>query len=254
MKSGLVSVSFRKWSPEKIIRACADFGLTGIEWGGDIHVLPGEVALAEKIGKATRDAGCEVAAYGSYYRSVDHGESFQAVLDSALALQAPIIRVWAGDCGTADADSEKFATVVETLRHCGERAQAVGLRIGIEYHSHTLTDNLQSTLDLLKAIDHPAVGSLWQPPIGMTQPEAESELQSLLPWLTHLHVFNWSRAEDGKGIVRHPLAGGESVWQSYFALAESAKPSYALLEFILDDSEAQLREDAAVLNRMLGKI
>jgi 3-dehydroshikimate dehydratase len=254
IKSGLVSVSFRKWSPEKIIESCVSYGLTGIEWGGDIHVPPGDIALAKSIASATRDAGCEVAAYGSYYRSVDQGEGFKPVLESALALGAPVVRVWAGDCGSDKADKHKRDTVVNALRACAEQAQSAGIRIGLEFHRNTLTDTIDSTLDLLKAIDHPTVGSLWQPPVGMPPAEAVNGLELILPWLMHLHVFNWTQHPEDKSTIRHPLAEGVSQWQQYLSKAISAKPSYALLEFIRDDSEAQLREDAEALNSWLSQL
>jgi 3-dehydroshikimate dehydratase len=49
IKTGLVSVSFRKFSPEKIIEMVKNAGLCAIEWGGDVHVPHGDVELARKV-------------------------------------------------------------------------------------------------------------------------------------------------------------------------------------------------------------
>lgn len=38
--AGLVSVSFREERPESILREASAAGLSGIEWGGDVHVPP----------------------------------------------------------------------------------------------------------------------------------------------------------------------------------------------------------------------
>ena len=65
---GLVSVSFRGESPETILHEARAAGLRAIEWGGDVHVPPGDLENARRIGAATREAGLSVAAYGSYYR------------------------------------------------------------------------------------------------------------------------------------------------------------------------------------------
>ena len=35
--SGLVSISFRSHTPDEILRAAAESGLTQIEWGSDVH-------------------------------------------------------------------------------------------------------------------------------------------------------------------------------------------------------------------------
>ena len=37
---GLCSVSFRKHTPEEILRAMKDAGLSVIEWGSDVHCPP----------------------------------------------------------------------------------------------------------------------------------------------------------------------------------------------------------------------
>ena len=55
--TGLLSVTFRNLPFERIIEMTAQAGLDGIEWGGDVHVPPGELKLAERIGQAAREAG-----------------------------------------------------------------------------------------------------------------------------------------------------------------------------------------------------
>ena len=37
---GLCSISFRKHTPEEILRAMKEVGLSVIEWGSDVHCLP----------------------------------------------------------------------------------------------------------------------------------------------------------------------------------------------------------------------
>lgn len=71
LKTGLVSVTFRDKTPEEIISAVKQCGLEGIEWGGDVHVLPGDVSRAREIRHLTEQAGLAVWAYGSYLRLVN---------------------------------------------------------------------------------------------------------------------------------------------------------------------------------------
>ncbi|MHC4505194.1 MAG: sugar phosphate isomerase/epimerase family protein, partial [Planctomycetota bacterium] len=105
IRSGLTSITFRKLSPEEIVRLTAEAGLDGIEWGGDVHVPPGEVDTARRVASMTSEAGLAVSSYGSYYR-VGHDEPglFAPVLETAIALGAPIIRVWAGRVASREAD------------------------------------------------------------------------------------------------------------------------------------------------------
>ena len=95
MKTGMTSVTFRNKSAEEIVRLTQKAGLTGIEWGGDVHVPAGDRAAARKAALLTREAGLEVLSYGSYFRAQE-GEDFSPVLESAIELGAPVIRMWAG--------------------------------------------------------------------------------------------------------------------------------------------------------------
>ena len=107
IRGGLVSITFRKLNPREIVDLMTRTNLVGIEWGGDVHVPHGEIDVAREVAQMTRDAGLLVAAYGSYYRvgvSEADGLAFERVLESAMALGAPTVRVWAGNRGSADAD------------------------------------------------------------------------------------------------------------------------------------------------------
>jgi hypothetical protein len=56
----------------------------------------------------TESAGLEVSSYGYYYKagiSESEGLRFSIVLETAVALNAPTIRVWAGNSGFASVDS-----------------------------------------------------------------------------------------------------------------------------------------------------
>lgn len=80
----------------ELIAACRRAGLQGIEWGGDVHVPHGNLEVAREVAARTREAGLEIPSYGSYYR-VGRDESaqvsFARVLDTAVVLQTPLIRV-----------------------------------------------------------------------------------------------------------------------------------------------------------------
>ncbi|MBD3315040.1 MAG: sugar phosphate isomerase/epimerase, partial [Chitinivibrionales bacterium] len=84
---GLVSITFRRLSPSRIVGCAHGAGLASVEWGGDIHAPPGDLARAREVGSMTREAGLAVAAYGSYYRVGENeggGLTFESVLETAL--------------------------------------------------------------------------------------------------------------------------------------------------------------------------
>ena len=149
---GLVSITFRQLSVAEIIALVTQAGLAAVEWGGDIHAPHGDEAQARAIARMDSDAGLRVAAYGSYYH-VGHPETgpFEAVLASAAALGAPLIRVWAGRQGSGSADESYFQKIVADSRRIADLAQAEQIGIVFEFHGNTLTDTNAAALRLLQA-------------------------------------------------------------------------------------------------------
>jgi sugar phosphate isomerase/epimerase len=252
IRPGLVSITFRNLSPEELIQEVARAGLEGIEWGGDVHVPHGDIARAEQVEQWTRDAGLEVAAYGSYYRAgeTDENPDFQAVLDSARALNAPTIRVWAGKQGSADAAPDYRQQVMSDLERISTLADAEGLRICLEYHGGTLTDDSDSALALLNELPLRNLDTLWQPPNGQPDDHCEQTLKAVLPRVSNLHVFHWG---PGGWNDRRPLSEGTERWTRFFNILDSSSADrWALMEFVKNDSLDQFHEDAGILNRLLA--
>ena len=240
MKSGLVSVTFRKLTPEEIVPLCVKCGLETIEWGGDIHVPLGDLAAAKKAARLTEDAGMKVACYGSYVRMRREERSqFNALLDTARTLGAPSIRVWAG-WGEAP-DMDEIAESTQML--CD---MAPGEIITFEYHCNTLTDNAASASELMRRIDRPNARSQWQPPVDLPEADCLASIETMRPWLYNVHVFSW------QGGQRLPLAAHSDSWKKY--LRALAGDRTALLEFVPDDDPDNLVRDAAVFHTWLKEV
>ena len=258
IRPGLLSVTFRKRSHREVVGLAADAGLVAVEWGGDVHVPHGDLAVAGVVRRMCDDRGLAVSAYGSYLRAGDTSGTnppVNAVLDTAVALGAPTVRVWAGTRGSADTVPAERAAVVEDLARYCDAAAANGLTISTEFHGGTLTDDVASAIDLLTAVDRPNLRTFWQPPNGMAAADAVAGLNRVRPWLSNVHVFHWW--PDGN--VRHPLADGGDRWFPYLRAvaaltADDGRDRYASLEFVRGDDVAQFRDDAATLLAWLGKL
>ncbi len=155
IKSGLVSITFRKLSPKQIVDLVAQSDLDAIEWGGDVHAPHGDVARACEVRQMTLDAGLTVAAYGSYYR-VGLGEPvpFERVVGRPAAPGPPLIRAWAGRQGTDNARDGIWDRVIEAARAIADLAQQAGIVVAYEFHGNTLTDTNESTWKLLRVVAH----------------------------------------------------------------------------------------------------
>lgn len=252
-EAGLVSVTFRKLSPAEIVEIVREACLESIEWGGDIHVPPGDIARAGEVAAMTRDAGLRTAAYGSYYRlgiSEEDGMSFESVLATALTLGAPLIRVWAGRRGSdAVREAEKSRVWRDGLR-VAEMAAATGLKIGIEFHANTLHDTPAAARELLGKLDHPNIFSLWQPLPTLPAEDREESLATVLPRLCHVHVYHFPPDSPFRLL---PLAEGADCWRRWMCRIEEVKGRVpALLEFVRDDAVEQYRADALALREILA--
>ena len=248
---GLVSITFRQLSPREIIAACVEAKLRGIEWGGDVHVPSGDLENARAVGQMTREAGLQVAAYGSYFRcDGDFGETLQ----TALALGAEVIRVWAGKTDASQATPENWAEVSQYLERATALAGAAGVQVATEFHGGTLTSSGAAARRLMEA--SPASKTLWQPlqRAANFEPRVEENLRDLRevePFLSNVHVYEWADAAVGER-QRLPLQSS-SAWPAFIAqLQRSGGTRWLLLEFVPDDDPEVLTREAAALHALIG--
>ncbi len=220
---GLCSVTMRHLGVEEVAKLAAEAGLRAVEWGGDVHVPPGDRNAVARARVATDAAGLVTASYGSYLLSDgDAGpETVARVLDTAVDLGAPNVRVWTPF--GVEPGSARTGEVVDALGAVAAAAAARGLTVGLEFHGGTLTATGRSVATLLDAVDAPNLFTCWQPPYWLPPPapaEDAAEVVGLGARLAHLHVYEWAGPED-----RRPLAEGTDRWRAVFAaLSEGAAP------------------------------
>ena len=251
IKSGVVSVTFRKKSPRELIDISARAGLQAIEWGSDIHVPQGELALAREVRDMTISAGLDVASYGSYYY-VGMDQDFAPYLETAVELGAPNIRIWAGKCPSKTSDKSFRNKVAEDTHRICEEAAKAGITISSEYHANTLTDNLDSAIRFLEDANSPNMYSYWQQPLFVADEDQYPEMKKLFDTgrLTNIHVFAAYRGKFNK----RPLAEDTKEWREFLSLLKTDdKLRYALLEFVKDDSDEIFIQDCATLNSLINE-
>jgi len=251
IKPGLVSITFRQLTVEQIVELAEMSGLMGIEWSAWPHVPHGAVEKAAFTAQLTRAAGLEVAAYGSYYRvgiSEGQGLSFASVLATAAALETEILRVWAGDRNSQDADEAYFQRIVCESRRIAELAAAENIRIVYEFHEGTLTNTYESCRKLLEAVDRPNALTYWQPLHGVGAEMNCKGMEMIKPWIAGAHVFHWWPTHE----TRHLLEAGKKDWIQYFEKLKSlSEDIYGLLEFVKDDAAENFKADAAALKKLI---
>jgi 3-dehydroshikimate dehydratase len=251
---GLVSVTFRALTPEEIVALAVKAQLRSIEWGGDVHVPYGDVRAATAVKRLCADNGLSISAYGSYFRAGVRDRanpSFAQVLETALALDTPRIRVWAGHCGSTVADHSARHRVVDDLRAiCAATAKAQA-SIGMEFHDRTLTDTPESAMSLCEDAGASNLHCNWQPRVGQPTSVGLADIAALRPRLGDVHVFHITPDRS-----RRPLSEGIEAWKDYLsAIARGDEVlRHASLEFVRNDDPDQLLADAGVLHEVLRRM
>jgi sugar phosphate isomerase/epimerase len=252
---GLCSVTFRNLSAGAVIAAAAGAQLCAIEWGADVHVLPGDLEAAAGIAAQCAEVGIACPSYGTYLGVDSTSQQVIEVCETARALGASNLRVWTPfgeDHTTAPARrSEITSRIADIARVADDHA----LTVGVEFHGWTLTHTAHSAVRLVTDVGAPNLFSYWQPNYWdegvLDDPSRQlGELRVLLDHLAHLHIYWW------RGLERFPLSDGQAVVRDALALAtrpgrwHSAR--YAFLEFVPGDSLDSLERDAATLHRWLA--
>ncbi len=244
-KTGIVSISFRKYSKEEILAAAKDAGLDAVEWGGDVHVPHGDEEEAKKAKALSERFGIEMPEYGSYYIiGKSEPELFEKVLASAKILGTKIIRVWPGQGMPSDSISnEKYNELVnDAKRIC---AMAKDFTVALECHPASITDEYHHALQFISDVGCDNLKMFWQPNQHRPLSYNIDSIKALMPYIVSVHVFSWVRE------ARLPLAAGEAAWKKYIKLL-SEKELYYMLEFMHDDKIETLKETASTLNSWLN--
>lgn len=235
-------------APYELIQACIESGVESIEWGSDVHVPAGDLDNAKQIGEWTRDFGLSIASYGSYLGFPwAHGplEKIDNVIETALSLGAPRIRIWAGPHGSDQASEAERHETASTIGAICDRAAASELEVALEFHHGTLADTFTSTLLLLDEVGAPNLSTYWQPRIGASNKEALADLHGLDSEVSTIHVFSWNEKYE-----RFPLKTKEDLWNSVFErAAKSPHVTDALLEFLPGNKASLLDSEITTMKR-----
>lgn len=243
--TGIVSVTFRQCTPEEIIRRCKAAGLDGIEWGSDVHIKAGETAYAAEIAGKCKSEGLKIHSYGSYWKGLE-AEGFEEIVETAAALKAPNIRIWAGAKNSEDVSGDERKILISNFQYAADLAKEHKMTISFEYHGGTLTNNADSAIQMIKEIDRDNVTLYWQPNQFKDIEFNLEALKKVLPYVSNIHVFNWN------GGKKLPLADGRDQWERYIdILRRDGKLHGMFLEFVPDDLEENLYSSSETLKDFL---
>ena len=243
---GLVSISFRKLTPEEVIRATADAGLRVIEWGSDVHAPKDQKDRLLEIVELQNRYGIRCCSYGTYfYLGRDSVEELPAYIQAAKTLGTTTLRLWCGTKSPGDYSPEEKEALFAQCRAAAGIAEENGVTLCMECHIRTFTETKESALELLRAVGSPAFRMYWQPNQFRSIEGNIEYAKALKDYIDHIHVFQW------KGTDRFPLAEGIDEWKSY--LKELPGEHMMLLEFMPDDNVESLPTEARAMFELKGE-
>lgn len=251
MKTGLVSVTFRKLTIKEIIQLAKDNSLKSIEWGSTPHIDAGEVKLARKVRSLMHGAGLTCESYGSYYgilyrKGVHKPYPFKKLCKTAVALGAKTIRIWPGFPGMHPYSEEDIRKAVAHTREICNIAKKYGLTLSMECHFWTLTENYKNSLDFIKRVGCDNLKIYWQPNPYESKEYNLEAAKALLPYVTNVHVCHWIEQN------KKPLREGLEDWKEYFEVLKTDDDRVFMLEFMHDGNPESLPETAKTLHEIMG--
>lgn len=242
---GLVSVSFRKHTPEEIIKAVKNAGLSCIEWGSDVHAPCRDTARLEEIVRLQTKYGIACSSYGTYFR-LGHtpiGE-LTNYISAAKKLGTSILRLWCGVKSGADMTEAEREALFAVCRQAAALAEEYGVTLCMECHHGTFTERPEDTVALMEAVNSPHFRMYWQP-FQWLDTEGSLQIAKIVsPYAEHIHVFNW------KCSLKLPLDEAVDIWRAYLSVLPP--PRTLLLEFMPDDRLESLQSEADALKTIVG--
>ncbi len=246
MKLGLTSVTFRPNGIEEVFDYAKKAGIECIEWGVcDNHMNILSKDKADKINNLSKEYDIPTSSLGSYCDMTDAAEIADTV-ETARMINAPIIRVWAGNVGSSDCSKEDYRNIVANTIAMAQRAKKYGISIGFEFHQNSLTDTPESAIRLIKDVNMDNVGLYWQPTPADSVDENVNSLNKVKPYLIgNLHIFNYNAQ-----LGRLPLADIRENLVAYYDDIKD-KDYTVMIEFVKDGSLESLIDDITVLRDVI---
>ena len=240
---GLVSVSFRDRTPEEILQAMRQAGLTVIEWGSDIHAPCTDTTRLAEIATLQKEHGITCCSYGTYFKfGKTPLDELGHYITAAKMLGTDILRLWCGRKSGAEMNEQEKNTLLAECRAAAQIAEQHNVTLCMECHQKTFTERVADAVWLIEEVNSPHFKMYWQPFQWQTVEENVQNAQKIAPFAAHVHVFNW------KGEDKLPLAAATEEWRAY--LAAFPTPRTLLLEFMPNGTLDELSAEAAALKQI----
>jgi len=239
-KCGVVSVSFRNHSPEEIILAAKEAGLSCIEWGSDVHAPYNDEKKLKEIVLLQKKYGIYCSSYGTYFRlGKNSTDELKGYINAAKLLGTDIMRLWCGDKSASMYSAEEKAFLFDECKKAAEIAEENGMTLCMECHPGSFTETADGMQELMDAVNSSAFVMYWQPEPNNSDEQNFEYAKKIKNYCKRIHVFNC------EGVKHYPLSDARVLWEKYLTILDSTDT--LLLEFMPDDKIESLKDEAMAL-------
>lgn len=138
---------------------------SGIPYEADDAFVQSVRDEADALGLAVAATTPYLNRYNDLDEAVRQNEvkMLKRVIDMTRILGGESVRIYGGafQDDETDPDGAKRAQLVKSLRECGDYAAQFGIHLSIENHFGTMTTTAHRTMEVIRAVDHPSVGILY---------------------------------------------------------------------------------------------
>ncbi len=243
MSMGLVSISFRNRTPEEILKAMADTELSCIEWGSDVHAPFADRTALENIVKLQQKYNIKCSSYGTYFKIGENTtDEILPYITAAKLLGTDTLRIWCGNKSFTLYTNDEKEKILQDSIILAETAKQNNVKLCLEFHPNTYTDNAISTKKLIENVNSSFLKTYWQPNQFKSYDENIEEVSVIAEYTENIHIFNWEQN------VRLPLLEARDKWIKYLSFFKDEHN--ILLEFMPDDKLSTLKKEAESLKEI----
>ena len=237
IRIGLSSTALLSREARGFLRVAAAAGFDAVEWGSEAHAPGEDPKAADDLMIDTLRAGLTIASYAPLYRAGSDGgfnARFGAVLEAAARLQAPYIRIFAGQSRPAGrrrrppAEDPGLEPLAAELRRLGDLAAERGRSLCICPCPDTWADSYEAASALAAAAGHPFVSLAWEPLPGASDEAASAALEAAGRGVRLIMARKLGR--DG---AAGRLADDEAHWRRRLAAFKAAESDSKMGSFVI---------------------
>lgn len=244
-KLGLVSISFRDKSPEEILSAMKNAGLSYIEWGSDIHAPFNDLGKVKEVCELQKKYKIECCSYGTYFRLGETPiEELELYIKAAKLLGTNILRLWCGNKDSKNYSEDEREKLFSVCRKAAEIATKNDVVLCLECHNKTYTQYLSGAIEVMEYVNSPSFRMYWQPNQFREFDENMEYAEKISSYIEHIHVFKW------RGQKKYSLNEGIGEWKEFISCFSG--DHCLLLEFMPDNNIKSLEHEAAALKEIAG--